>query len=162
MHTFHGELTIHLVGGLRYHAVYLPKEIQAQLPTTGRGPIRARGTMNGRPWEGAWMPTGKGGYYAMVGSRLRQELSIELGEVVDMRFDLVDPDHVELPEEIRRAIDREEGLEFKWEILTPGAKRALAHFVTSARRDETRRDRAAQVCAALERASPGENPRRYL
>ena len=150
-HAFEAEIVRHSMGTnargeLHYTVVFLPADVTAALP--GGGPLRAAGEIAEMPIEGALMPTG-GRRYLMVPRPLMRGRGLEVGDAVEVRLSLADPDAVDVPSELRVAIHAEEAIASGWDALTPGRKRGLAHRVVSAKRAETRAKRVAEIVTAL-------------
>ena len=133
-------------GELFYTVVFVPDDLSSALPAGG--PLRVRGEVAETPVEGALMPTG-GRRYLMVPRALLRERGLDVGDEVEVRFSLADPDAVDLPAELRLAIDADDALADAWAALTPGRQRALAHRVASAKRAETRATRTEEIVRAL-------------
>lgn len=60
-----------------------------------------------------------------------------------------DPNQVDIPYELSRALAEEPEVQEAWEALTPGKRRTLAHPVAQAKRAETRERRAAKTIEAV-------------
>ena len=133
-------------GELHYTVVFAPPELVAALP--GGGPLRVTGEVAEMPVEGALMPTG-GRRYLLVPRDLMRERGLEVGATVEVRLSLADPDAVDIPSELRLALNADAGLADAWGALTPGRRRGSAHRVASAKRAETRAKRVDEIVAAL-------------
>lgn len=150
-HAFEAEIVRHPMGTnargeLFYTVVFVPPDIVADLPKGG--PIRIAGEVAETPVEGALMPTG-GRRYLMVPGTLLRERGILVGDEVEVRFSLSDPDAIDLPAELRLALRADRAVARVWGAMTVGRRRALAHRVGSAKRAETRQTRTARIVAAL-------------
>ena len=150
-HAFEAEIVRHFMGTnargeLFYTVVFVPPEVLAALPAGG--PIRVEGEIAELPFTGALMPTA-GRRYIMVPTALMRERSIAVGDEVEVRFSLADPDAVDVPDELRLALRAEEAVADAWDTLTAGRRRALAHRIASAKRAETRENRTAEIVGAL-------------
>ena len=146
-HTFEATIERHHMGGdLHYTVVFAPPDVVAVLP--GGGPLRVRGELAEMPVEGALMPV-RGRRYLLVPAPLLRERGLAVGDSVEVRLSLADPDAVEVPSELRLAIHAEDALARAWEALTVGRRRGLAHRVASAKRADTRAKRVSEIVAAL-------------
>lgn len=122
---------------------------------------RARfvGEIEDIPVELAWQPSPGRGHYAMISPAVCKQLGVRIGSEVTIRFELVDPDHVVVPDDVARAL-RAPRMAARWKALTPGQQRALLAVVTSARSDATREKRIGNLFEPLERMPRGPSRRR--
>lgn len=113
---------------------------------------RARfvGEVEDIPVELAWQPSPGRGHYAMISPELRKQLGLRLGSEVTVRFELVDPDRVVVPDDVARVL-RAPRMAKRWNALTPGQQRALLAFVASARTGATREKRIGTLFEPLDR-----------
>ena len=162
-HSFEATIVRHHMGtnaggDLYYNVVFVPGEIVARLP--GGGPLRVRGELAEMPVEGALMPVRRR-RYLLVPAPLMRERGLAVGDAVEVRLSLADPDAVDVPDELRLALNAEDTLAEAWGALTVGRRRGLAHRVASAKRTETRAKRVDEIVAALrEGRDPTERPAR--
>ena len=133
-------------GELVYTVVFVPPSIVGALPDGG--PLRVKGEIAEMPVSGALMPV-RAQRYLMVPRTLMRERGVRVGEDVEVRFSLVDPNDLDLPNELSRVFKMVPTLLPAWNALTPGRRRGAAHHVASARRSETRDKRARKIADAL-------------
>lgn len=150
-HAFTGRLETHALGTYTYRVVFLPSEIEAVLPRTAR--LRFEGEIADVPVEAAWQPAPGRGKYVMVSPELCRTADLAVGDLVEVRFNLVDPDRVEVPEDLLSRLKIEPDLFARWEALPPGKKRGLVHLIAGSKTAETRRRRVEDVA---ERVRTGE------
>lgn len=150
-HEFTGRLETHALGTMTYRVVFLPPEIEAVLPRAAR--LRFQGEIADVPVEAAWQPAPGRGKYAMVSPELCRAAEIAVGDPVEVRFNLVDPHKVDVPDDLAGRLRLEPDLLARWEALPPGKKRGMVHLVASAKTAETRRRRLDEVA---ERVRTGE------
>ncbi len=151
-HEFEAELGEFGVGKTRkvwYRVVFLPPDLEEQLPFDEYPRLRVDGEIADVPVNSAWMPTGDGRRYLIVGPEVVRTAGLGIGDSVTVRFRIADQDHVDVPDALELAIASSPAAAKVWEALTPGKKRALAHHVGSAKTDATRARRVAQALAAL-------------
>ncbi len=161
-YSFRTELDIQMLGAMKYHAIRVPKEVQSEIEFPTGTKQRFEGTVNGDPVSGALLPTGTGSYYIMVSASLRKRLKLQLGDPVDVAITIVDPNVVEVPEDILEALQEDDFNLFKWEVLTPGTKRGFLHEITSAKTPETRQARIRELVDRLTNSQPHEPIQRGL
>lgn len=138
------------------HAVLrLPDDVRAALPFEGRSRLRVTGEIADRPVEGAWQPAGRGRFQFLLSRRFLRESGLRVGDPVEMRFLVADQDSVDVPEALSDAVAADPALAAAWEALTPGARRAFAHRVASAKTKTTRARRVVEVSGMVLR---GERP----
>ncbi len=75
--------------------------------------------------------------FLYAGKSLQQRADLEPGVPFEARLRPADPNLVEVPADILRAL-RSTGKSESWDALSPGKKRGLIHQVETAKRAETR------------------------
>lgn len=148
-YAFFGVLTAHKLGAYTYKVIRLPAELREKPPFAGQNRLRFEGELGDLPLSGAWQSDGQGGLYAMVSPKLMKALGIALGAELELRFNLVSENEIELSEELADALEADEAAAEAWAALTPGRQRGLAYLVASAKTEPTRRKRVALVVAGL-------------
>lgn len=134
-------LTVH--GSFTHTILVVPDEIIDSLPLKGR--VRTKGTINKTPFALAIQHKKDGSRFFMVSAQLRRTAKIGSGDQVSVSFWLVDPDVVDVPEELRAVLDQDvEGLKL-WNTFTPGVQRGLAHYVNSVKNVDSRIKRAMEI-----------------
>lgn len=127
--------------GFRYYYVVFPYDAAEVFGTKER--IRVTGTLNGIPVDRGLIPDGNGGHYIILGGDLRKQTGLRLGS--EARFELQlheNPGEPEVPEELAMAFELEPEAGEIFRQLTPGRRRSLIYYITSAKRTETREQRA--------------------
>jgi hypothetical protein len=148
--TFNSKLE-KLQSNLSYTTLFLPFEIVDQLPEKGR--LRVAGLLNNKtPFNLAILNLKEGPKYLTVGSILRKEAKIKEGDVVQVSFQLVDPNLLELPEELEIALAQDDEAKKIFDTFTIGYKRSLAHYINSTKNIDVRIKRALEL---LEKAKTG-------
>ena len=122
------ELLVHTV-------IYIPENILKKLPQKR---VRVKGTMNDAPFALAVQYRKSGDSFFMVSAPLKRAAKIRPGQKIKVEFSLVDPDKVDLPEELEAVIEQDDEGKAEWEKLTPGLQRSLAHYVFSVKNVDSR------------------------
>lgn len=148
-HRFEAEIVHHDVGTYRYTVVFLDPALHGALPTGKARPVRVDGEVSEVGFEGAFQPV-SGRWYLMLSKKLLREGEMKLGDTVEVRFRLVDPDTVDVPLELQQALRSRAALRKAWQALTPGQQRGFCHHLTSAKRPATRQKRLAEILDAVE------------
>ena len=130
-------------------AIFLPREVVRQLP---KGRVRVKGTFNGAPFALAVQHLKDGSRYFSVSAPLRKAAGIKIGDPVTVSFKIVDPDKVEIPEELEAVLSQDDEAREAWDKLTRGYQRGLIHYVTSVKNVDSRIRRALDL---LNRAKAG-------
>ncbi|MEM9531064.1 MAG: YdeI/OmpD-associated family protein [Pseudomonadota bacterium] len=133
-----------------YRVVFLPAHLEADLPFDQYPRLRVDAELEDVPVNGAWMPTGDGRRYLIVGPAVIKATDLRLGDPVSVRFKIADQDYVDVPPKLLAALEGDSRLTALWDELTPGKKRALSHHVASAKTEPTQDRRVEQVLVALE------------
>lgn len=138
-------------GVYRTAMVVVPDEVVRQLPNTSR--IRTEGTMNGALFALAVLRQRTGERYFVVSAALRKAAGISPGDVVHVRFHMVDVNKLELPEELQALLDVDPEMRAVWNTFSVGKQRGLVHYVASAKSTDTRIKRSLEL---LRKAMNGE------
>ena len=125
------------------YGIIIPQEILVSLPEAKR--YRVKGFINKTPFSLA-INSLKGGFkYFAVGTPLRKACKIRQGEEVEVTFRLVDPNIVDLPEELIEVLAQDEEGNKIWQTFKPGMQRSLAYYVYSVKNTESRIKRALEL-----------------
>lgn len=134
---FDAKVKLFEFGKFSWSGVTLPKQLVSKLPLKVTPRLRITGEINGIRFEGALQPT-KQGWYLMVSRRLLKICDSSVGKTVKVEFDVADQNAVEVPDDLRMALDANEEMAAKWNALTPGKRRSWAYLIAAAKRSETR------------------------
>jgi Bacteriocin-protection, YdeI or OmpD-Associated/Domain of unknown function (DUF1905) len=127
----------------------LPKNASAKLPS--RGMTAIEGTLNGFPFQATLEPDGQKSHWLKVDRKLSEAAGAEAGDVVtlDIAPAAEEPEPA-VPADFRKALaaaaPKARAL---WSGITPIARRDWIHWITSARRPETRARRIKNACSML-------------
>ncbi len=126
----------------------LPKEASAKLPS--RSMTTVEGTINGFPFRATLEPDGQKSHWLRVNRRLSEAAGAVAGDFVTLA---ISPSQVEpeprVPADLRQALAAVPKARVLWPDLTPIARRDWIHWITSAKRPETRARRVKNACAML-------------
>lgn len=122
--------------------IYIPENVVKDLP---KGRIRTKGTINGALFALAPQYKKDGSRYFAVSAALRKAAKINEGDLVEVRFMLVDPDIIEIPEEFAVALEQDEEAKEIWDTFTTGMQRSLIHYVTSVKNVDSRIKRSLEL-----------------
>ena len=134
---------------LYYNVIFLPEGMIADLPFGAYPRLRVIGEVAETPVRGAWQPVGDGRKYFILSAAFLKTAGLALGQLAEMRFNVDDQDHVDIPPELAEALDEDPDLQARWNALTPGKKRFHGHHLQSAKTEKTRAKRLAEVLALL-------------
>lgn len=137
---------------MRCWGVFLPAALQKRAPFSAKKKLRMRGVVggaSGKPVSLAWQVS-NGRHDVMFGRGAAKSLGLALGETVELAFDLVSEHDVDLPDELREALDQEPTWKELWSALTPGKQRGLAHMVRTLKNPDLRAQRAVDLLRGLE------------
>ncbi|MGF1451826.1 MAG: YdeI/OmpD-associated family protein [Opitutales bacterium] len=148
-HRFNGRIARHDFGRFAYTVMYLPAEMEPELPFARFPRLRVDAMIDGIPFHDAWQPY-SGRRFLILSKAVLRRGRWEFGDPVTVRFCVVDQNAVEVPVELQLALDRSEGARRFREALTPGKRRGLAHRVSSAKTEATRLKRVAEVLESLQ------------
>lgn len=88
------------------------------------------------------------GPFLWAGASLLRRLEAEPGEPVRCELAPADPEVVDVPADVRQAVD-DAGAGDAWEALTPATRRRRLYAVESAKKPETRARRITELVAGL-------------
>lgn len=126
----------------------LPAKASAQLPT--RGMTTVAGTINGHPFQATLNPDGQKSHWLKVDKRLREAAGADSGDVLSLEIVPVEREpEPRMPADLRRALAEAPQARAVWTDITPVARRDWIHWITSAKRPETRAKRVQNACDML-------------
>ncbi|MBV9823253.1 MAG: DUF1905 domain-containing protein [Actinobacteria bacterium] len=128
-------------------AIVLTDEQVASLGGGRTPPVRA--TVNGRTIAAR---VGRMGGENLLGfsKKLRADLGVELGEVLDVEIALdAGPREVEVPPALGAALAGDPAAQAAFDALAPSHRKEFARWVAEAKRDETRTSRVEQTLQML-------------
>ncbi len=117
----------------------IPVAIVKQLP---QGRVRVEGKLNQTPFNLAIQSKKNGAKYLSVSMAMRREAKIKPGDKFTLSFTIVDPDKLELPEEMEAVLAQDDEGAAKWNKLTVGLQRSLVHYINSTKNVDLRIERA--------------------
>lgn len=128
--------------GFKYYYVRFPYSVEELFGVKGK--VRIQGKMNGIDIDRGLMPDGNGGHFIILGGELRKQAGLRLGNITTFEiWEHEAPDEIEIPEEMEAAFEQEPEGRVMYEKLTPGHRRSVLSYITSAKTPETRAKRAA-------------------
>ena len=136
-----------LEDGSNYHVIPVWEDVAAPLIDAGhrRVIVKIGGSEARRGIVGPEM-----GRYLIFGRPLLEEFGLRLGDAVEatIRPD-PKPDAIDLTPEFEIVLEQDDEARERWESFTIGKQRSLAHYLTSAKRPETRLKRAVEVAEKM-------------
>lgn len=134
--------------GAGWTFLVLPKNASAKLPTRGMTPVE--GTLNERPFRATLEPDGQRGHWLKVSRKLSEALGVDAGDVVTLAISSsLEQPEPRVPADLRKALADAPEARAVWSDITPIARRDWIHWITSAKRAETRARRVGNACAML-------------
>lgn len=126
----------------------LPKEASTKLPT--RGMTTVEGIFKGYPFRATLEPDGRKSHWLKVSKKMREAAGAEVGDVVPLEISPVGRESgPRVPADLRRALAASPQARAVWSDLTPIARSDWTHWITSAKRPETRARRIHNACEML-------------
>lgn len=129
--------------------IFLPEDVVTKLP---KGRVRVKGRFNGADFALAVQRMKDGSRFFSVSAPLRKAAAIRAGDKVRVFFKIVDPDTLDIPEELEAVLAQDDEARMAWNTLTPGYQRSLIHYITSVKNVDSRIRRSFDL---LERARAG-------
>ena len=127
----------------------LPKNASAKLPS--RSMTAIEGTINGAPFRATLEPDGEGSHWLKVDREMQEAAGAEAGAVVTLEIaPAAQEPEPTVPEDLRKALAAAAPkTRAVWADITPLARRDWIHWITSAKKAETRLRRVANACSML-------------
>jgi hypothetical protein len=139
---------LRLESGMKQHYVPIPAEVSDPLVESGTRRVLA--TVNGYTINRGIMGRKDGERYLMLSRQILKEMGADYGDVVTVSLEPdPNPDHIELGEEFQAALDLDPEASTRFFSFPPGGQRSLAYYVNSAKREETRINRALEITHKL-------------
>lgn len=137
-------------GDIQFVQHYLPVPLEIADELQSRGIRRLVGTLNGQPFNLALRGRHDGERYLVLSRQTLRSLKARAGDPVTAIFRPdPTPDQVELPEELAEVLHQEPEAAQRFFAMTPGRQRSLVHYVTTAKRVDTRITRALDLANKL-------------
>jgi translation initiation factor IF-1 len=119
--------------------VEIPAEVVQQLPS---GRVRVEGKLNQTPFNLAIQSKKNGARYLSVSLAMRRTAKIKPGDKINLSFTIVDPDKLDIPEEMEAVLAQDNEGAKKWNRLTVGLQRSLVHYINSTKNIDLRIERS--------------------
>ena len=89
--------------------------------------------------------------YIMISKQVLKTIKKEVGDEIEVRFEVEDPNHIDnnIPEDLQRALQRNDKANQVWEGLTPGKKRTWIMHVDRAKMHATKIKRVKEIIVRL-------------
>lgn len=119
--------------------VEIPAEIVKKFPATR---VRVEGKLNQVSFNLAIQSKKNGPKYLSVSQAMRRSAGVKPGDRVKVSFAIVDPDKLDIPEEMEAVLAQDDEGAKKWNKLTVGQQRSLVHYINSSKNVDVRIKRA--------------------
>jgi hypothetical protein len=131
-----------------WNFLILPKNTSAKLPT--RGMTTVEGTINGYPFRATLEPDGQKSHWLKVDRKMEEAAGAEVGDVLALEIMQSGGEpEVSVPADLRKALAAAPKARALWAGITAIARRDWIHWITSAKRPETRARRIENACDML-------------
>lgn len=124
----------------------LPKDASAKLPS--RGMTAVQGHINGHAFRAMLEPDGQKSHWLKVTRQMREAAGAKVGDVVPLEISVAESEP-RVPSDLRKALSASPKARAVWSEITPIARRDWIHWITSAKRAETRARRVDSACDML-------------
>lgn len=119
--------------------VEIPADVVKKLPS---GRVRVEGKLNNVSFNLAIQSKKNGPKYLSVSQAMRRSAGVKPNDRVNVSFTVVDPDKLDLPEEMEAVLAQDDEGAKKWNKLTVGLQRSLVHYINSSKNVDVRVERA--------------------
>ncbi len=135
-------------GAMQPHGIPIPDEVSEKFWKAGIKRLLV--SINGYELRRGLQGSRELGSHLVVGKNLLKQAGVALDDKVSVILSVdPDPNYVEVCEEFLIALEQDAEAKERWEGLTPGMQRSLAHYVNGAKREETRVRRALEMAMKL-------------
>ena len=139
--------------GIDYCAVPVPADITEALGT--RGPVLVMACINdSAKFQVSLFPVGGGQHYIRVKAKVRKETNTKIGDLIEVRFTVLDRAQTEIPEDLMKAL-RADKAEANFRLLAPGKRSFIIRRINEAAKPETRAKRIQEALAVAQSERPG-------
>lgn len=115
----------------------------------GKGRIKIKCTIDGRPYRGSINPYG-GVHFLGVLKSIRETIGKKPGDTIHIAMEAdTEPRTVELPEDLRSALDKDDNLKAGFDKLSYSHKKEYVDWVNDAKKAETRERRITKMLEML-------------
>lgn len=126
----------------------MPKAASAKLPS--RGMTTIAGTLNEVAFRATLEPDGQRGHWLKVDRKLREAAGVQTGDIVSLEISATgEAPEPRVPADLRKALAGAPGAGAVWSDITTIARRDWIHWITSAKRPQTRVRRIETACDML-------------
>ncbi len=149
METFVFKSTVcRMDGGMQPHVIPVPNDVSEKIWQSENRRLIVG--INGYELRRALQGSREFGSHIVIGRNLLKEVGVKIGDTVSIsiRPD-PDPDSVEICDEFLIVLEQDSEANERWEGLTPGMQRSIAHHVNGAKREETRVKRSLDIAMKL-------------
>lgn len=129
--------------------IYVDEELAKVLPFDSHKRLRVDGDIHGFYISGAFMPY-HGRWFLQLSKKTMKEIGVGVGDVIEFNFTIADQDAVDIPNELRDALEINPSMKELWDTLTPGKKRGYSYMVTKAKLPATKQKRINAIFLELE------------
>ena len=131
-------------GRMFYGGVFLPDDLLSALPQARKRGFRLVGEVGGLFSEFGLMAV-KTSRYVVLSKSFLAQAKLNIGDFVLFRFSPINPNCVEIPVELERALQSNHAASFVWSNLSSGKKREYSNRVSSSPNEATRLRKAYQI-----------------
>lgn len=125
--------------GMDYCAVAVPAKVTEALGT--KGPVLVMAQVNeSAPFQVSLFPVGGGQHCIRIKAKVRQETNTKTGDLIRVRFTVLDRAAVDIPDELAGALDAA-GMTRAFNSLPPGKQNFMVRRINEAVKPETREKR---------------------
>jgi hypothetical protein len=136
--------------GMDYCAVAVPAKITEALGTRGSVLVMAQVNAS-EPFQVSLFPVGGGQHFIRIKARVRQQTNTKTGDLIRVRFTVLDRAAVEIPDDLLSAL-KAEGAAAAFKSLTPGKQNFIVRRIDEAVKPETRQKRVQEAVVAAQQA----------
>ena len=141
-YTFTAHLTRIDAKFLQYILI-VPEDILESIGNKGK--VRTEGTINGHPFALAIQNLKTGERFFSISAPLRKAAKIQVSQPVTVAFKVVDPNKLDIPEELTAVLEQDQEGKKVFDAFTIGYKRGLIHYITSVKNVDSRIKRAMEI-----------------
>ncbi|MEG2935316.1 MAG: YdeI/OmpD-associated family protein [Clostridium sp.] len=126
--------------------IEIPFDVEA---VYGSKRVKVKAIFDGHPYRGSIVKMGLPCYMIGITKEIRKAIGKTFGDIIEVSIEKDEEERtVEIPEDFQGAVDKSEEAKTFWDTLSFSVKRKYITWITSAKKEETRRNR---VEAAVEK-----------
>ncbi|MDU4890055.1 MAG: YdeI/OmpD-associated family protein [Clostridium sp.] len=119
--------------------IEIPFDVEA---VYGSKRVKVKATFDGHPYRGSIVRMGLPCYMIGITKEIRKAIGKTFGDIIQVSIEKDEEERtIEVPKDFQEAVDKSEEAKVFWDTLSFSGKRKYITWITSAKKEETRKQR---------------------